>query len=50
LAVLSDCGELPDDLPEEAFEEAFKMFDTNGDGTISKDEMKVFVKQVCGLA
>jgi Ca2+-binding EF-hand superfamily protein len=37
------------DFSEGDFEACFKEFDKDGSGTISRDEMKVFIKKVAGL-
>ena len=37
------------DFSETDFEACFKEFDKDGNGTISKDEMKIFIKKVAGL-
>ena len=37
------------EFSEADFEACFKEFDKDGNGTISKDEMKVFIKKVAGL-
>jgi Ca2+-binding EF-hand superfamily protein len=36
-------------MTDQEFEEIFKRFDTDGSGTISKEEMYVFVRQMAGL-
>ena len=38
-----------DDFSDEDFEACFKEFDKDGNGTIEKDEMAVFIKKVAGL-
>ena len=38
-----------DELSEADFEECFKEFDKNGNGTIEKDEMIIFLKKVGGV-
>jgi len=37
------------EFSEQDFEACFKEFDKDGNGTISKDEMKIFIKKVAGL-
>ena len=37
------------EFSEADFEACFKEFDKDGNGTISRDEMKVFIKKVAGL-
>ena len=37
------------EFSEADFEACFKEFDKDGNGTISKDEMKIFIKKVAGL-
>jgi Ca2+-binding EF-hand superfamily protein len=37
-------------LPEDEFNALFKDFDEDSNGTVSKDEMSLFIKQVRGLA
>ena len=39
----------PSDFTAEEFENCFLEFDKNKDGTITKLEMKDFIKTVCGL-
>ena len=38
-----------DTFSEEDFEGCFKEFDTDGNGTISREEMANFIKKVAGL-
>ena len=38
-----------DGFSEADFEACFKEFDKDGSGTISKEEMKIFIKKVAGL-
>ena len=38
-----------DEFSDEDFEACFKEFDKDGNGTIEKDEMAVFIKKVAGL-
>ena len=47
--LLVKLGEEPK-LPEEEFNALFKDFDEDSNGTISKEEMALFIKQVRGLA
>lgn len=37
------------DFSDADFEACFKEFDKDGNGTISRDEMKSFIKKVAGL-
>jgi len=37
------------DFSNEEFELLFKSFDTNGDGVIERDEMKLFILEMCGF-
>lgn len=37
------------EFSESDFEKCFQEFDKDGNGTISKDEMKTFIKKVAGL-
>ena len=38
-----------EEFSDEDFEACFKEFDKDGNGTIEKDEMAVFIKKVAGL-
>ena len=42
-------SESENDFSDEDFEACFKEFDKDGNGTIEKDEMAVFIKKVAGL-
>ena len=45
--LLQRLGEEPK-ISEEEFTELFKDFDEDGNGTVSKDEMELFIKQARG--
>jgi Ca2+-binding EF-hand superfamily protein len=47
--LLAKLGEDPK-ISEEEFNALFKDFDEDSNGTVSKDEMALFIKQVRGLA
>ena len=38
-----------DDVDEEGFEQIFRMLDTDGSGTIDKDEMWNYLKNICNI-
>ena len=44
-----DIGE-PGDLDEEGFQEIFKMIDTDDSGTITKQEMFDYLRNICGIS
>ncbi len=46
---MSDLGDVLNQFSEADFARAFSGLDKDGNGNISKDEMKVFIKNVAGL-
>ena len=46
--MLQEVGESTD-FSDDEFGKCFEEFDTDGDGTVDKKEMKDFIMKICGL-